>query len=178
MDYTKILEGCLKGNLKAQRELYECFASKMLGVCTRYSANREEAKDMMHDGFIKVFTKLDTYSGTGPLEAWMRRIFVNTALEQLRKNDILRDAVDYEGVTENLDANVDIESDLTHDELMQVINSMPPGYRTVFNLYAIEGYTHHEIAEMLLISEGTSKSQYARAKNWLQSKIISKYSEP
>jgi RNA polymerase sigma factor (sigma-70 family) len=178
MDYTKILEGCLKGNLKAQRELYDCFASKMLGVCMRYAANREEAKDILHDGFIKIFTKLDTYSGSGPLEAWMRRIFVNTALENLRKNDVLRDTVDYEGATENIEANVDIESDITHDELLLIINSMPPGYRTVFNLYAIEGYAHQEIAALLHISEGTSKSQYARAKVWLQTKIISKYSEP
>ena len=178
MDYNKILEGCLKGNLKAQRELYECFASKMLGVCLRYSANREDAKDIMHDGFIKVFTKLDTFSGSGPLEAWMRRIFVNTALEQLRKNDVLRDTVDYEGITENIDASVDIESDLNRDELMQIINSMPTGYRTVFNLFAIEGYAHQEIAALLHISEGTSKSQYARAKIWLQTKITSKYSEP
>jgi RNA polymerase sigma factor (sigma-70 family) len=178
MDYTKILEGCLKGNLKAQRELYDCFASKMLGVCMRYAANREEAKDILHDGFIKIFTKLDMYSGSGPLEAWMRRIFVNTALENLRKNDVLRDTVDYEGATENIEANVDIESDITHDELLLIINSMPPGYRTVFNLYAIEGYAHQEIAALLHISEGTSKSQYARAKVWLQTKIISKYSEP
>ena len=178
MDYNKILEGCLKGNLKAQRELYECFASKMLGVCLRYSANREEAKDILHDGFIKIFTKLDTYSGSGPLEAWMRKIFVNTALEQLRKNDVLRDAVDYEGAADNIDAKVDVVSDMTRNELMQIINSMPQGYRTVFNLFAIEGYSHQEIAEMLHISEGTSKSQYARAKNWLQTKIISKYPEP
>lgn len=178
MDYHKILEGCLKGNLKAQRELYDCFASKMLGVCMRYAANREEAKDLLHDGFIKVFTKLDTFSGSGPLEAWMRRIFVNTALEQLRKNDVLRDAVDYEGFTDNMGAEVDIESDLNRDELMEIINGMPTGYRTVFNLYAIEGYAHQEIAEMLHISEGTSKSQYARAKVWLQTKITSKYSEP
>ena len=144
----------------------------------RYSANREEAKDLLHDGFIKVFTKLDTFSGSGPLEAWMRRIFVNTALEQLRKNDVLRDTMDYEGITENIDASVDIESDLNRDELMEIINSMPPGYRTVFNLYAIEGYAHQEIAAMLHISEGTSKSQFARAKVWLQTKITSKYSEP
>jgi len=177
MDYNKILEGCLKGNLKAQRELYACFASKMLGICMRYSANREEAKDILHDGFIKVFTKLDTFSGSGPLEAWMRKIFVNTALEQLRKNDVLRDTVDYEGVTDNIDAKVDIVSDITRDELMQIINSMPPGYRTVFNLFAIEGYSHQEIAGLLHISEGTSKSQYARAKYWLQTKIISIYPE-
>ena len=177
MDYNKILEGCLKGNLKAQRELYECFASKMLGVCLRYCSNREDAKDIMHDGFIKVFTKLDTFSGSGPLEAWMRRIFVNTALEQLRKNDVLRETMDYDGVTNNIEANVDIVSDITRDELMQIINSMPPGYRTVFNLFAIEGYSHHEIADLLHISEGTSKSQYARAKHWLQTKINAKYSE-
>ena len=178
MDYNPILEGCLKGNLKAQRELYECFAGKMLGVCMRYSANREEAKDLLHDGFIKVFTKLDTFSGSGPLEAWMRRIFVNTALEQLRKKDVLRDAVEYDGITDNPDADVNIESDIGRDELMQIINSMPVGYRTVFNLFAIEGYAHQEIATLLHISEGTSKSQYARAKNWLQTKITSKYSEP
>ncbi|NWJ50174.1 MAG: sigma-70 family RNA polymerase sigma factor [Bacteroidetes bacterium] len=175
MDYTKILEGCLKGNLKAQRELYECFAGKMLGVCMRYSSNREEAKDMLHDGFIKVFTKLDSFSGTGPLEAWIRRIMVNTALEQLRKNDVLRDTTDYDGATDHIEANVDIISDITRNELMQIIAGMPPGYRTVFNLFAIEGYSHQEISELLQISEGTSKSQYSRAKSWLQSKITVKY---
>ncbi|MDP4290628.1 MAG: sigma-70 family RNA polymerase sigma factor [Bacteroidota bacterium] len=178
MDYHKILEGCLKGNLKAQHKLYECFAGKMLGVCLRYSANREEARDMLHDGFIKVFTKLNTYTGSGPLEAWMRKVFVNTALEHLRKNDVLRDTIDYEGIAEDLDANVDIESDINCNELMQIITSMPPGYRTVFNLFAIEGYSHQEIASLLRISEGTSKSQYARAKSWLQTKITSKYSVP
>jgi len=178
MDYTKILEGCLKGNLKAQRELYECFAGKMLGVCMRYSSNREEAKDILHDGFIKVFTKLSSYSGSGPLEAWMRRIFVNTALEQLRKNDVLRNTIDYEGVTDNINADVNIESDINYDELLKIINSMPVGYRTVFNLYAIEGFSHQEIATLLHISEGTSKSQYARAKYWLQTKITSNYSKP
>ncbi len=175
MDYTKILEGCLKGNLKAQRELYECFAGKMLGVCMRYASNREEAKDMLHDGFIKVFTKLDSFSGTGPLEAWVRRIMVNTALEQLRKNDILHDTIDYDGTTDHLEANVDIISDLTRNELMQIIAEMPPGYRTVFNLFAIEGYSHQEISELLQISEGTSKSQYSRARSWLQSKVTVKY---
>lgn len=175
MDYTKILEGCLKGNLKAQRELYECFAGKMLGVCMRYSSNREEAKDILHDGFIKVFTKLESFSGTGPLEAWIRKIMVNTALEQLRKNDVLRETIDYEGVTNNIESSYDILSEINRNELLQIIANMPPGYRTVFNLFAIEGYSHQEISNLMHISEGTSKSQYSRAKSWLQSKITAKY---
>ncbi len=163
-----------KGKSGAQKKIFEMHAPAMLAVCVRYVRDRETARDLLQDGFIKVFEKADTYSGTGSLAGWMRRIFVNTALEFLRQNDALKMSSsidDYHDAFANNDISV-IEKISTKD-LLACVAQLPDGYRTVFNLYAIEGYSHSEIAEMLNISEGTSRSQYMRARNILQKNVMS-----
>jgi len=163
-----------KGKSGAQKKIFEMHAPTMLAVCVRYVRDRETARDLVQDGFIKVFEKADTYSGTGSLAGWMRRIFVNTALEFLRQNDALKMSSsidDYHDAFANNDISV-IEKISTKD-LLACVAQLPDGYRTVFNLYAIEGYSHSEIAEMLNISEGTSRSQYMRARNILQKNVMS-----
>jgi RNA polymerase sigma-70 factor (ECF subfamily) len=145
----------------------------MMGVCLRYTGDRETARDLLQDGFIKVFTSLDRYAGTGSFEGWMRAVFVNEALAYLRKRDVLRDAVDVDALPAALhqeDAETPL-SRISADELMQQIQALPEGFKAVFNMFAIEGYSHREIAERLHITESTSRSQYARARRWLQERI-------
>ncbi len=174
MTDEEIIEGCIKKNALAQKALYDKFAKKMMGVCLRYCDSQEEGEDVLQNGFIHVFNKIDSFRATGSLEGWIRKIIVNTALTSLRK-------------AKKLDANVEIDSveSMTEDpnrlgetfavkELLKIIQSLPTGFRTVFNLHAIEGYSHKEIGDMLGITEGTSKSQYSRAKAYLQ-KIIPQY---
>lgn len=175
MDEQQLIEGCRKGNRKAQKELYETYSRKMMGVCLRYVNDRETARDLLQDGFVRVFTSLDSYSGTGSFEGWMRKIFVNNALEYLRRTDILRDAADLDHTAELAGADSSVISRMSAAELMQVVNELPTGFRTVFNLFAIEGYSHKEIGEMLQITESTSRSQYTRAKQLLQRKINTLY---
>jgi len=174
MDEQQLVEGCKRGESWARKQLYENYASAMLGVCMRYVSDRETARDLLQDGFIKVFTKIDMYSGTGSLGGWMRRVFATTALEHLRKNDALRTSVnidEYNEANEGFDYSV-LEQ-LSADEIMACIAELPNGFRTVFNLFAIEGYTHNEIAEMLNIKESTSRSQFIRARKALQKSVQS-----
>ena len=150
-----------------QRELYERFASKMYGVCLRYAGNAEEAEDILQDGFIKVFNKIDSYRGEGSFEGWVRRIFVNTAIEHFRKRIYLQP------ITETEENSIEGKypsalDDMAEKDIIQVVQQLSPGYRTVFNMYVVEGYTHRQISEALGISEGTSKSQLSRAKQILQ----------
>lgn len=155
----------------AQRLIYERLAGKMLAVCKRYVGNGEAAKDVMHDGFIVLFEKMGSYAGSGSFEGWARKIFVNMALMHLRKSDALRysEPVDsLRGLPALQSSELDKLS--THD-LLTCIALMPAGFRAVFNLYAIEGYTHEEIGNMLRINESTSRSQYVRAREWLQKKL-------
>lgn len=155
----------------AQQQLYNRLSGKMLAVCCRYVGEREIAKDVMHDGFIVLFEKLGSYSGTGSFEGWARRIFVNTALMHLRKSDIFKFSEPVEQLKgAPLLSHSELEATSLHD-LLRCIASMPSGFRAVFNLFAIEGYPHDEIAQILHISESTSRSQYARARNWLQQRI-------
>jgi len=156
MDESSLVKKCIGGSQKAQRKLFEMFAPKMLGVCLRYAKNKQQAEDVLQDAFIKVFTKLELFKG-GSLEGWIRRIVVNTSLDDLRKYKI--DDKNY--ILEKIHA----------EDLLLLINNLPDGYRTVFNMFAIEGYAHKEIADELGISENTSKSQYARAKIHLQQKM-------
>lgn len=148
----------------------------MYAVCLQYASDEDEAKDIMQDGFIKVFRKIDQYKGTGSLEGWIRRIIVNTALEQLRKSRYLGKLDKHEG-DDSLTEEPDIYGELEAAELLAMIRELSPQYRAVFNLYALEGYNHHEISEMLNISEGTSKSNLSRARSILKSRIQEKYSE-
>jgi len=167
---SDIIEGCILGNPRMQRMLYEKFSPKMYALCIRYAGNTDDAQDILQDGFVKVFGNIAKFKGTGSFEGWIRRIIVNTAIEHFRKKNMLY-AIDEKTEIQLADENTNIFNQLEAKELLEIIKSMPAGYRTVFNLYAIEGYTHKEIATMMNLTEGTSKSQYARAKSWLQEKI-------
>lgn len=170
LDIIKIWERCTKQDRKAQALLYHHFAKKMYAVCQRYAHTSLEADDILQNSFVKVFTKHDLYDGKGSLEGWIKRIVVNTAIETHRQNK--------RSYAENID-NVHLSDSSPlgteqtgYQELLALVQQLPLGYRTVFNLYAIEGYSHKEIAEMLLISEGNSKSQLSRARQWLQNKLV------
>lgn len=175
MSEQQLIEGCQRGDRRAQKELYELYSRKMMGVCLRYVNDRETARDLLQDGFVKIFTSIGSFSGIGSFEGWMRKIFVNCALEYLRKSDVLREATDLDNTAELVNADSSVISDISAAELMNMVKELPAGFRTVFNLFAIEGYSHKEIAEMLDITDSTSRSQYTRAKQLLQKKINSLY---
>ena len=171
--YGDLIRECLKGKRLAQKELYERLSSRMFSVCIRYVGDKEIAKDILHDGFITLFSKLNTFKGDGSFEGWARRIFVNTSLRHIRKADVLKLA---EGLDSGELAQVTISptviEQLEAKTLMKLISEMPVGFRTVFNMYVIEGYNHQEIAKILEISEGGSRSQLSRARIWLQDKLV------
>jgi RNA polymerase sigma-70 factor (ECF subfamily) len=171
MTDEQIVEGCIKKDAIAQKHLYEKFVRKMMGVCLRYSDSTEEAEDVVQNGFISVFENISSFRGTGPLEGWIRRIMVNTALTNIRKNKKLKQNIELESVEFMLPSTNQLNESFEAQDLLKIIQTLPTGFKTVFNLYAIEGYSHKEIAEMLNISEGTSKSQYSRAKAHLQKLI-------
>ena len=171
MDEPTLLKKCIEGDPRAQRALFEKYAPKMLGVCLRYAKNTEQAEDVLQDGFIKVFTKLNDFKGGGSLEGWIRRIMVNTSLDQIRKNNKFQDNVAMDTVDYKIEGESIILEGLIEEDLMLLINSMPVGYKTVFNMFAIEGYSHKEISDQLNISENTSKSQYSRARAYLKMKL-------
>jgi RNA polymerase sigma factor (sigma-70 family) len=171
MDEKQLLKDCLKGDEIAQKHFYEQYAPKMFGVCLRYAKDKSTAEDYLQEAFVKVFTKLKSYRSEGSLEGWIRRVVVNCCLEQLRKSDILKYSVELNYAHQITDADANISEQIHATQLLEHIRSLPPGFRTVFNLFAIEGYSHKEIAKLLQISEGTSKSQYARARVWLQHKL-------
>ena len=173
MDERKLIERCIRGDPKAQKALYEIYATTMMSVCRRYVSNRETAQDLLHDGFVKLFTKIHTYSGTGSFVGWMRRIFVTTALEHLRRKDVLRHSVNLESFdVQDEETDISVFEHLTTDDLLNCIAQLSEGYRTVFNMHAIEGYTHVEIARELGIKESSSRSQYAMARQLLQKMVI------
>ena len=163
-----LIKECIDNNPKAQKELYDRFASKMMGVSYRYANSQEEAKDILQDAFIKVFGRIGSFKKEGSLEGWIRRIVVNTALDSIRKRKKDKQNVSLTEA-EHLASNKDyIIENLSAEDLLQMLKTIPIGYRTVFNLYAIEGYSHKEIADSLGITENTSKSQYSRAKAFLR----------
>lgn len=171
MTDEQIVFGCVEKNPLAQKHLYEKFSRKMMGVCLRYCDSTEEAEDVVQNGFISVFENIESFRGTGSLEGWVRKIMVNTALTNIRKNKKLKQNVELDSVEYMLPSSNHLNDSFAAKDLLKIIQTLPTGFRTVFNLYAIEGYSHKEIGEMLNISEGTSKSQYSRAKAHLQ-KII------
>lgn len=174
MNLDDIIRKCQKSNSKAQSELYHLFAGKMYGVCLRYAKDAAEAEDVLQEGFVRIFTKIGQFEFKGSFEGWMRRIMVNTALEKYRKNNPLQPVEDlraYESV-EWCDETI---AQISADDLMKMIQELPPRYRMVFNLYAIEGYSHQEIGEIMNISEGTSKSNLSRARIILQKKVIDNF---
>lgn len=168
----ELISRCRAGERKAQEMLYKQFASKMLGVCLRYATDRMEAEDMLQNGFIRVFQKLADYRGEGSFEGWIRRIMVHCSIEYYRKHHKMMQVVDFE--SEGLDVAVDASAlaRLGAAEMMALVQTLSPGYRMVFNLYAIEGYSHREISETMGISEGASKSQLSRARAILRELVI------
>ena len=142
-----------------------------MSVCLRYGSNRETAEDLLQEGFIKVFSAIGSFEGSGSFEGWMRRIFVNTALEYLRKNDILKESVEIDNTEVLQEGDYSAIERISADELMELIAELPPGFRTVFNMFVIEGYSHKEIGDALGITESTSRSQLTRAKRLLQKKL-------
>lgn len=167
-----ILAGCIKGKQSAQRELYDRYSRLLLGVCLRYAKDMDEAEDMLQEGFVKIFLNIKEFKGDGPLIAWMRRVVINTAITYYHKMRKHRYHDDLEEVRESkFEEKGWGETDFTREELMSLVQEMPSGYRQVFNLYAVEGYKHREIAELMQIDENTSKSQYSRARKWLQVRL-------
>ncbi len=160
----------MEGNRRMQEELYRRFSPRMYAVCLRYASNGEEAQDILQEGFIKVFKKMDSFRGDGSFEGWMRRIFVNTAIEHFRRRRYLMPVTEKEENTIEGKYSSALD-DLGVKDIMALVQELSPGYRTVFNMYVVEGYTHKEIADMLGISEGTSKSQLSRAKVILQDMV-------
>ena len=171
MDDITLVTECAKGSSKAQRALFDKFAPRMLAVCSRYMKNRDEAEDVLQDGFVKVFQKIADFKMEGSLEGWILRVMVNTALDTIRKNKKFLDNVSVDDVHHKVSYTDHQFDNMNVDQLMILINSMPDGYRVVFNMFAIEGYSHKEIADTLGVTENTSKSQYLRARAFLRTQL-------
>ena len=169
-----IFQGCLKNDAVAQRELYQRYSPKMLSVCYRFAHNREDAEDMLQEGFIKVFSQIHTFQNKGAFEGWVRRIMVHTCINNLKKNKKFNESVDIIHDTGVQVREEYVPSIVQAKQVVECIRLLPIGYRTVLNLYAIEGYSHKEIAGMLDIEESTSRSQYTRAKQMLEEILIRK----
>lgn len=167
----ELIKGCAEGNRASQKALYDRYCRKMMAICLRYTQSSPEAEDILQEGFIKVFANLKSFRSESRLDTWMTRIMINTALNQNRQKLYLVPMLDVNDV--QIQDNEDVNLAHFHlAELIHIVQSLPDGCRTVFNLFAVEGYGHKEIAGMLNISEGTSKSQYNRAKSLLRTKLI------
>lgn len=175
--HLNMVRRCIDGDKAAQKEIFDSLSGKMLSLCLRYSSDYDSAKDMLQDGFITLFSKLDTFKGDGSFEGWARRIFTTTCLMSLRKKDALKMSEDLEDARNVIEPSASTMQQIGYRELMELIQQMPEGYRVIFNLYAVEGYSHKEIGQMLGISEVTSRSQFARARGWLQQRIKEKYEQ-
>ena len=168
--YNQLIEGCVNNNREAQYKLYNLMSGKMFAVCLRYAKNREAAEDILQDGFVKVFTNIEKFRGDGSFEGRVRRIIVNTAVEYYRKSAKMYPVVNVDDVNKDIPWQ-DTGDNLELEDVMNMINNLSTGYRTIFNLYVVEGYSHKEIADMLQINEGTSKSQLARARYLLMEMV-------
>ena len=175
----QLIQGCKRNKRKARNSLYKLYANKLLGVCLRYTRNKSEAEDVLHDAFIKIFTKMDQYKGKGSFEGWMRRIVVNTAIQSLRERSKTRLIIEDKEIQEDKHSEeIDDEMPiLSAKELMALIQNLPDGYKVIFNMFVIEDMSHKEICEQLNISEGTSKSQLFRAKKYLRTEIEKRIKE-
>lgn len=168
---SDLIKGCIAGDRRLQEELYRRFSPKMYAVCLRYANNADDAQDLLQEGFIKVYRNLHRFRAEGSFEGWIRRVFVNTSIEHFRKKSTRLSMVTDKEENTIEDADITAIHKLAEKDIINIIQELSPGYRTVFNLYVVEGYSHKEIGELLGISEGTSKSQLARAKGVLQKKI-------
>jgi RNA polymerase sigma-70 factor (ECF subfamily) len=178
MDYSELVKDCIKEKPAAQKQLYNLFAGPMLGICYRYTKSMSDAEDVLQEGFVKVFRSLNQYKSEGELGGWIRRIMVNTAINYLKRNSRYRSemlfADDYMHPVDNNNPEVQMAG----KELAEMIRQLPTGYQTIFNMHAVEGFTHVEIGALLGIHEGTSRSQYARARGLLSNWIEKKNSDP
>lgn len=167
----KLIEGCIKGKQKARRELFRRYRSMLLGICLRYSRDKSEAEDVLLEGFMQIYSKIGSFSYEGSFEGWMKKVMVHTAIDYFRKNrkeNFHHNIDDYQEIVSD---DIDSLNQLSAKEILTLIQAMPQGYRIVFNLFAIEGYSHKEIAEKFKINESTSKSQLRKARMWLMKKI-------
>lgn len=171
--YEELVKASINGDRAAQRQIYNALSSKMFALCIRYMGDRMSAEDILQEGFVTLFTKIREYSGQGSFEGWARKIFVNTALMALRRNDALKMSTDLENAW-NVGSNQASQlEDIGYKDLLGLVAKLPPGFRTIFNMYVIEGFSHNDIADALNISPGTSRSQLQRARMMLQ-KMITK----
>lgn len=170
----RLIAGCKRGEIWAQKEVYEKYSPAMLSLCIRYVSDYESAKDVLQDGFVKLFTKIEQYEGRGSFGGWIRKIFVNTALEQLSNDKKLDSHINVERFPDNpedLDL-YQVELQVSAEDLLECIKELPSRSRVIFNMYAIEGYTHAEIAQKLGIKENSSRTQFARARKVLQESVL------
>jgi RNA polymerase sigma-70 factor (ECF subfamily) len=168
---SDLIKGCIEGNRQMQEELYNRFSGKMYAVCLRYANNADDAQDLLQEGFIKVFRNLHRFRAEGSFEGWIRRVFVNSSIEHFRKKSVELSKVSDKEENTIEDQDISALDQLAERDIVKLIQDLSPGYRTVFNLYVVEGYSHKEIGDLLGISEGTSKSQLARARSILQKKV-------
>jgi len=175
-DFKSIISDCIAGSQKAQAKLYHHFAPKMFGVCLRYAKDATEAEDNLQDGFIKVFANLNSFRQEGSFEGWIRRIMINVSLEKLRKQHVMYPVEDVT-IYDSVNFSDDVIAKISADELVKLIQELPPRYRMVFNLYVIEGMSHQEIAQEMSITQGTSKSNLARAREIMKKKVCQNFGE-
>jgi len=175
-DFKPIISDCINGSRKAQSMLYHQFAPKMFGVCLRYAKDATEAEDNLQDGFLKVYANLKNFRHDGSLEGWIRRIMINVSLEKLRKQHLLYPVEDV-SIYDSVNFSDDVIAKIAADDLIKLIQQLPPRYRMVFNLYVIEGFSHQEIAKEMSITQGTSKSNLARARDILKKKVHENFGE-
>jgi RNA polymerase sigma factor (sigma-70 family) len=170
----ELIEGCKKGNRQSFESLYKQYAGRLLSIAMRYSFTTFEAEDILQESFIKIFNSIKSYEYKGSFEGWLKRIVVTTAINHYHKDKTKKPQTDFYYSEEESDDVIDIISKMAADELLTIIQTLPDGYRMVFNMYVIEGYTHKEIGELLSISEGTSKSQLAKGRVLLKNKLLQK----
>ena len=168
MGLERLIKQCANNDRKAQKEIYQLFSGKLFSICLKYSKNKQEAQDNFQDGFIVIFEKIGQFNFKGSFEGWLKRVMINTVLLKYRKKNVLN--IVTEEIPDEVIVDVD-DDEISLDFLLNLINELPDRYRMVFNLYALDGYSHKEISEMLLIAEGTSKSNLARARAILKQKI-------
>ena len=171
MTEQELVKGCINENRAAQQEVFRLYAGKMLTVCRRYARHNSEAQDLCQEGFIRVFNKIHTFKATGSFEGWIRRVMVNVAIKNYQKSSYQREQIGLEGYQEGA-ADPTVFAHLHEEELLKLIATLPEGYRVVFNLYVIEGYSHAEIAELMGIGESTSRSQLVKARKMLQGMVL------
>jgi len=175
-ELDQLIKDCVAGKQQAQAQLYHIFSSKMYGVCLRYAKDSTEAEDNLQEGFIKVFTNLKKFRHDGSFEGWIRRIMINVSLEKLRKQNKLYPVEDV-AIYDSINFSDDVIAKISADDLMKLVQELPPRYRLVFNLYVIEGLSHQEIAKEMTITQGTSKSNLARARDILKKKVHETFGE-